>query len=270
MRIGFLHGLGPLLSILLIPAFCQAAYITDNIDLEVHAQPLGQGAVLATINSGDSVEVLSSDGDYARITTKNNITGWIEARYLSDEINTRTELQTLQTKVRDLQAELNTTKDALSKTQKSSLSDTELKTLQKNAKDAGWMRVELKKARDQIKELEDAAKSRKASSSDAQKELTDLRAQNTELQQKLGAALLISNAQGDSNMEDVTEAPAEDNGEASVTASTTEPAQDHAGMQIKLEWFLGSIVSAIIIGIIVGMVWLDKRMRSRHGGFRLY
>ena len=255
---------------LLLPGLSGAAFITDDIELQVYSQPFNQGAMLTTIKSGDKVEVLSSDGDFARITTGNNVTGWIEARYLSDEINTRTQLQTLQRRAQDLEAELNATKDKLAKVQTSSISDAELKKLQQSAKDAGWMRAELKKARDSIKQLEDAAKTRKAATTDTQKELEELRTQNAALEQRLAAVLLVNGEQEGLQAAEITEAPTTENVDPAGMESSADSATSESSLAIQLEWFLGSIVTAIIIGIILGMVWLDKRMRKRHGGFRLY
>ena len=63
----------------------QAAFITDKITVDVNAQRFSQGAVLKTLPSGTSVEVLMSDGQYSRIRTADNITGWVDSKFLTNE-----------------------------------------------------------------------------------------------------------------------------------------------------------------------------------------
>lgn len=240
-----------LLAALLLSPLAPAAYITDDVEVDVYAQPQNQGAVLATVYSGNRVEVLTWDGQFAHITTDKNVTGWIEAKFLSDAINTQGELKAMQRKTRDLEAELLAAKDRLAKLQVAGINDEDLKTLQQNAKDAGWLRAELKKARDRVTELESTAKSRQSETASSRDELEELRRNNEALEQKLAAVLLVE-------------------AKAGASAADAGPGADADGWMIRLEWFLGSIASAVIIGIIIGMVWLDRRLRKRHGGFRLY
>jgi SH3 domain protein len=237
-----------------------ATYITDKVEVELRAQAFGQGAVLGTLQGGDDVEVLSSDGDYARIQTANKITGWIEARYLSDS-------KPKQADVQALKKELQAAKDKLQKLQASVPSDAEMKKLQQAVKDASWLRVELNKAREKIKALEAAAQSSASASSATQQELEALRASHADLEQRLAAALLINEQQ---QMAEISAAPdaapiTDSAGERLATQTTVAE-----GWSFRPQWFLGSIFTAIIIGIILGMVWMDRRMRRRHGGFRLY
>ena len=66
----------------------------------------------------------------------------------------------------------------------------------------------------------------------------------------------------------------QEDGSLSIPTTTNQNASEHnpddQGWTVNIEWFLGSIVVALILGLIGGMTWLDKRMRQRHGGFRLY
>lgn len=259
-----------LLLLLCLSGVAQAAYITDQIEVDIYAQPFGKGAKLATLTSGASVEVLSSDGDYARILTANNLTGWIEVRYLTDSQPILSTIQALQIKSRDQEAELLATKETLNRLQKSGINDANLKKLRKDAKDAGWLRVELKKARDKVKQLETTVASTSSETTNTQQELNELRSLNADMAQRLAAALLISEHQQSA---EITMAP-EENGtevvgqpDSADNSGGTATAQD---WPLSLKWFLGSIFTAMLIGIILGIIWMDKRMRRRHGGFRLY
>ena len=104
-------------------------------------------------------------------------------------------------------------------------------------------------------------KSSSKTTSSTQEELKTLRNQNKELQARLAASVLISEQQ---------EITIQEGSMASATQNSDEHSSDDQGWAVHIEWFLGSILVALIIGPIGGMSWLDKRMRQRNGGFRLY
>lgn len=232
----------------------QAAYVTDKIVVEVYSQRLSQGAVLKTLSSGSSVEVLMTDGDYSRIRTTDNITGWIESRYLTNEKPTQAEYLALLTKTKDLETKLRAAEAKLANPAEGGIEGidiAEIEELRKRAADAGWMRVELKKARDRVIEVENKLKVSGQASNYSQDELSKLQNQNKELEERLAAIMLIN--------EEQTE------GASSATQNS-----DEQGWVVTIGWFLGSIAVALIIGLIAGIILLDKRIRQRHGGFRIY
>ena len=246
----------------------QAAFITDKLVINIHSERFGQGTVLKTLSSGTSVTVLMNDGEYSRIRTNDNVTGWVESKYITNEKPAQLEYLELLARSKTLEANLKSAEEKLA-TQTSSGSESaegvdvaELAELRKRAADAGWMRVELKKSRDRVTELEDQVKSKNQKTSTSQEELKSLREKNKMLEERLAAALLVNEQQ------DITEPPGDASPEG--TAGTSSHNADSNGWSVKIGWFLGSIVVALITGLIVGMTWLDKRIRQRHGGFRIY
>lgn len=237
----------------------QAEFITDKVVVSVHAERFGQGAVLKTLSSGTAVTVLMNDGKYSRIRTNDNITGWIESKYITNEKPSQLEYLELLTKSKTLEAKLKAAEEKLTNQPAGDAEGVdlgELEELRKRAADAGWMRVELKKARDRVNEIEAKLKSASQSTSSSEEELNKLREQNKMLKERLAAAVLV-NEQQESFIQDSDE---------------TAPVKGTQGesMAVSIEWFLGSIIAAIIVGLIAGMSWLDKRIRQRHGGFRIY
>jgi SH3 domain protein len=262
-----LYTLAVLLSLLTSAA--QAAFITDKIVVEVHAQRFNQGAALKTLPSGSSVEVLMSDGEYSRIRTPDNITGWVESKYLSNEKPMQLEYLELLAKSKGLEARLKAAEERFAQAEaapSNGISEEELADLKKRAKDAGWMRAEMQKARDRAQTLEKKLQSISSSKEDSRSELEELQAKNADLEQRLAAALLVNEQQETEantlpvNDESLTPGP---------TASVTQQ-QEENGWSVAIEWFFGSIVVSLIVGAIAGMVWLDNRIRQRHGGFRIY
>jgi len=251
---GILLCLMPLLSF-----STQAEFVTDKIVIEVRSQRLSQGAILKTLPSGSVVEVLLKDGDYARIRTDDNITGWVQSQFLTKDQPAQTAYQELLAKTRTLEAKLKAAETNPGEGGGDGIDIAEIEELRKRAADAGWMRVELKKARDRTNELENKLNSSGQTSNSSQKELAILNDKNKELERRLAAAMEYNEQQQQLAIEEgVT---------ASVSASQ---ASSEKGWTVNIEWFLGSIVVALIIGLIGGMTWLDKRIRQRHGGFRIY
>ncbi len=238
--------------ILLLSLSAQAAFITDKIVIEIYSQRLSQGSVLKTLPSGSSVEVLMKDGDYSRIRTNDNVTGWVESKFLTNEQPTQIAYLTLLAKTKTLETKL---KAAEAEGEGDGIDITEIEELRKRAADAGWMRVELKKARERASEIESKMKSSGNAANSSQEELVALRNQNKELQSRLAASMLVSEQQP---------------GEGGSLPMPKTQSSAEKSWAVNIEWFLGSIVVALIIGLIAGIAWLDKRSRQRHGGFRIY
>lgn len=239
----------------------QAAFITDKIIVEVHAQRFSQGALLKNLTSGSSVKVVMSDGKYTRVLTSDNITGWVESKFLTNEKPVQLEYLELLSKSKTLEARLKAAEEKQGKAGDDGINIAEIEELRKRATDAGWMRVELKKARDRALMAEKKLKTRKQTANSSQDELNALQNQNKELQERLSAAMLVSEQQQEVVVQDVT---------AATDAVSSSSDAGNEDWSVKLEWFFSSIVVALIIGLIAGMAWLDKRSRQRHGGFRIY
>ena len=246
--------------------FANAAFITDKIVVEVRAERFGQGAVLKKLPSGTSVEVLFVDGQYTRIRTNDNITGWVASTFITKQKPTQLEYLELLGKSKTMEAKLREAEEKLANAESASapsISDQEIEELRQQSKDARWMKVEMQKARDRAQQAEAKLKSQSKKSGDNQQELDDLRAQNKDLEKRLAAALLVNEQQ--------TQAESEETPAAIPVISThTEPVQESDEWSIGLSWFFGCVAVALVGGFVLGIMWLDKRIRQRHGGFRIY
>ena len=116
---------------------------------------------------------------------------------------------------------------------------------------------------------------------DVKKQLDTLRTENQNLEQRLAAALLVSEQQTEHENE-----PSQATGNMNISLDTAISSlslnsQSHNGQSqnnnsqkdawaINMEWFFGSLLTALILGFVAGMTWLDNRSRQRHGGFRIY
>jgi SH3 domain protein len=74
--------------LIMLPAAAPAAtmYITDRVEASVRSgKGLAAGSqYLGVVRTGDKVEVLNTEGEYARVLLANGIEGWLHTRYLTD------------------------------------------------------------------------------------------------------------------------------------------------------------------------------------------
>jgi uncharacterized protein YgiM (DUF1202 family) len=232
--------------------------------------------VLKKIPSGSSVEVLLSEGQYSRIRTADNVTGWVNSTFLTNEKPTQLEYLELLAKSKTTEAKLRDAEEQLANSAASTpaISDNdEIERLKNEAKDARWMKVEMMKARDRAEQAEAKLKSSGKESDNNKQALEKLRSHNKDLEQRLAAALLVNgqvNEQQETNATDPISAEAMVNTPMPLPILNTEISALDGGWTVNMKWFFGSLFTALVIGFIAGLTWLDKRMRRRHGGFRIY
>jgi SH3 domain protein len=226
-------------------AQAEPAYITSDISVAVHAQMFEQGPVIQTLHSGAAVEVLNRDGSYARVRLPSNLVGWIESRYLTSNTPNSLEVTALETRLSAVSAELAEARAQLA-TRPTGASDKQLANLQSELDKSKAANAKLQdqeqKARAKIKQLESAAATRKEQAGNSLDEAETLRLKVSDLETRLGAALLIEN----------------------------ESAARPAGTGLHPGWLIVAMVLSLVAGAAGGMYWLDRRLRRRHGGFRIY
>ena len=256
-----------------LPLAAHAAFITDKIEVEVRTERFGQGAILTKLSSGSSVEVLVADGQYSRIRTTNNITGWVNSTFLTNKKPTQLEYLELLAKSKGTEAKLKAAEEKLAggtEADSASTGNEEIERLKNEAKDARWMKVEMMKARDRADQAEAKLKASGKKSGDNKQALEKLRTQNKDLEKRLAAAMLVNKQQEEDHAEKAVtlESMIESSSQPPIQESDNDTQND--GWTVGMEWFFGSLFTALLIGFVAGISWLDKRSRQRHGGFRIY
>ncbi len=71
----------------------ESLYVIEQLIIAVNSAPAGAGDRVATLKSGDRVEVLAHQGDEAQIQLANGSSGWVKASYLSAELPLQRRLQ---------------------------------------------------------------------------------------------------------------------------------------------------------------------------------
>lgn len=63
----------------------QTAYVTDSLRLRVYANPSDTSKFSHTLESGDAVVVLKSQGAFSQVRTDEGATGWVKSAFLVQE-----------------------------------------------------------------------------------------------------------------------------------------------------------------------------------------
>ena len=188
--------------LLILPAtvLAETMYVTDNLRLGIHQAADTSDRAFRMLDSGQPLEVLYRDGNYANVQLPDGMQGFVKAAYLVSEKPARLILAETLAERDALQAELDATREALA---------------------------------------EPAAT------------IASLESQNDGLQADLEAARLRI-----ASLED-------------ETASMDDLQQRYRG-SLPLSWVAIALGVVLICGVMLGMWWVDHRMRKRHGGIRIY
>lgn len=66
--------------------FAEVTYfVTDSLRLRIYAEPNDKSTVLQTLETGDSVEVISNDGAFSQIRNFDGLIGWVKTAFLITE-----------------------------------------------------------------------------------------------------------------------------------------------------------------------------------------
>ena len=100
--------LRPLLVLALVPLMVSAetAYVTDNLRLGLHRAADTSDRAFRTLDSGQALEILSRDRNYAHVALPDGSRGYVKAAYLVDEKPAKLIVAETQAESERLQAEL--------------------------------------------------------------------------------------------------------------------------------------------------------------------
>jgi SH3 domain protein len=190
--IGFL-GLAPL------SVLGETAYVTDNLRLGLYATEDTSGRPIRMLDSGQAMEVLSRDRNYANVQLPDASEGWVKAAYLVDEKPAKLIVAEITAERDTLLAELEETKQAFA---------APAATIESLKNDALAFDARLAEATAKIAVLEEE------------------------------------------------------------NASIRGLKEQYRG-SLPLSWVAIAIGVCLISGILLGMWWVDRQSRKRHGGIRI-
>ncbi len=87
-------------------AEAQALYVVEQLVVSVSSTPDAGGERIASLKSGDRVELIERSGDAAHVRLANGKDGWLRSSYLSTEQPLRPRLQQSEAEVTGLKAQV--------------------------------------------------------------------------------------------------------------------------------------------------------------------
>jgi len=93
-------------------ASAENLYVIDKLQITFRTGPGNDRKILSLLNSGQKVDVLEPDGDWARVRLQNGKEGWVLLRYLTSEIPCRIKIKAANQTVDQLRKELDDTRKA--------------------------------------------------------------------------------------------------------------------------------------------------------------
>lgn len=232
--------------------YADTMYVIDKLVLGMHETQSPDSDLVKALPTGTPLEVLERDDKYARVRAPDGSSGWVDAGYLMKDKPAQLVILELEDKFRRSNEALEKSEKKLKKMRRqveklekqagndsSQVSDTQLTKLQdENAS----LRAQLEKA------TEAAANARQDEA--AQAKIAALSSANTDLQKRIDAVLTA-----------LGQTPAVNSSSPTVTNKNESVA--------SWKWLGLTAIVALIIGIIGGVVIIDRMNLKRHGGFRL-
>lgn len=183
-----------------LAAFGETAYVTDNLRLGLHANETTSDRAFRMLESGQEMEILTRDRNYANIRLPDGIEGWVKAAYLVDDKPAKLIVAEITAERDSLITELEETKQAFA---------APAVTIETLKGEAVEFDAQLRASNDRIVELEEE------------------------------------------------------------NASIRGLKEQYKG-SLPLSWVGIAIGVCLVGGFLLGMWWVDRRSRMRHGGIRIY
>lgn len=251
------------LSCAAVLASADTLYVTDRIMLGIHQQAAETSAVIATIPSGTAVTVLERNDNFVKVQLANGTQGWVSAAYLNTSKPATAQLDALNARLKQSQAQIQNLQDEIKKRDRNtqiredelSNDKSTIKELQnKLKKQLASMPSPSKQAEEEIKNLKAQVQQLtsqkqvlvKETKTDSELSLHDLQKENQQLQVRIEAAM------------------------ANLKGEKVPSASQLASIRPSFPFWYWILLLAIFIGgVTAGFGWFDYHHRKRHGGFRV-
>jgi len=188
------------LALLPMVAAAETAYITDNLRLGLHRAPDTSDRAFRMLDSGQALEIISRDRNYANVRLPDGAQGYVKAAYLVADKPAKL-----------IVAETVAERDAL------------LAELEETKRSFAVPAATIKGLKDQAAELVSKLDS-------AETEIADLKDENASIQ----------------------------------------GLKERYKGSLPLSWVAAAIGVCLIGGFLLGLWWVDRSSRKRHGGIRIY
>lgn len=219
-------------------AAAQTLYVDDRLQIGVHEAPSAASTISVLIASGAALEVLERNEQMVRVRTEEGVEGWVDLRYLSEQVPGRTRVLALESQLAGAQA-------ALAEAQ---------------------ARVVALEQRSSAAPDTAAGAAAQTIPSDTLRELQSLAEENQRLKQQLAELEAVQRMARERQQDP----PAHGSGAAAamtVNALTSHAPRPPGGRWE--DWHLILVASVLLLAFAAGGWLVDWGIRRRHGGFRV-
>lgn len=227
-------------------SLANSVYITDKISVDIHSDKSAQGKRIKSLPSGTIVEVLARENNYAKVRTKDKAVGWVEAKYLTNEKPTQIEFLQLAVKYKEAQAKIEDYQTRL----------LQMQELRKEAKTADWLRYKLNENQKTEDSLTQELKFKDIKIAELKITVASLEGQLINAKAQLNNMLASSGA--------------ESHQVAATSGSSEQPLYNTSSSVSFYTWLVLSLAVTLIIGILMGFVLIDFKVRKKQSGAAMY
>ncbi|MFQ5545953.1 MAG: TIGR04211 family SH3 domain-containing protein [Acidiferrobacterales bacterium] len=269
-RVGALLGL---VLVVISPAWAQTAYVTENVYVDIRADPHIEGAVIHRVLAGEALEVLEQDGDFSRVRDAKGREGWIEGRDLTQKSPARIREASLKRELAELKAELTNARIQLEITQ-GALAEDNADTKQL-AKSHGQLKRRFAGVQSKLAKTEEALTASQVRLKELEASLAQESAKSMGLTNRLAEQAAVAElavAQAQALQEPVKSGSGVGSGdEPQMGLASPVGATERFYNFLKSLHFLwlGISFAMLIIGFAVGVIWLREVNRKKLGGMYL-
>ncbi|MDH3672136.1 MAG: TIGR04211 family SH3 domain-containing protein [Gammaproteobacteria bacterium] len=264
-RVGALLGL---VLAVISPVWAQTAYVTENVYVDIRADPHIESVVIHRVLAGEALEVLEQAGDFSRVRDAQGREGWIEGRDLMQESPARIREASLKRELAELKAELANARAQLEITQGALAEDNaDAKQL---ASAHGQLKRRLTGMRSKLAKTEEALTASQARLKELEASLAQESAKSMELTNRL-AATELAVAQVQALQEPLEPGTGGSGDEPQIGLASPVGATERFYNFLKSLHFLwlGISFAMLIIGFAAGILWLREVNRKKLGGMYL-
>lgn len=258
-------------------AQAQEMYITDRVILGVHQNADENSVLVDSLPSGSKVEILTTDADFSKVKLDSGVEGWIKTEFLIKEkpsllklgevtsnlnvitkelkilkersVKRERDLQTREDQVanskstiKDLKKQLKQTQTALTNISSGSATTTTIST--ENSAELEYANSKIEELQKQIEELQNAAILENVEQDEPTK--AQLNAEIKKLLMRIKVA------------------------KANLSGEEIPSPEELAAIQPQMpRWYWVLLAVMVILGFILGILFIDYMHRKKHGGFRL-
>ncbi len=230
-----------LLATVSLPVAAQTMYITDKLQIGLHAEKTLHSPIVSVIPSGTRLELIKREDDLSYVRDPSGIGGWIDNSYLSENTLASEQLLAAQARIANLEQSLENLGDDSEKSDIPAISEEQMLQLQ------ALLEEEQTRSESLQQQVTEMTNQLAASSQDSlYSKIEQLSTENTQLQSQLAHLL---------------ERPA--TGPLQMTAESISGDESGTGRYIL------TLFIAAIFGLGLGIYIMDLTNRRRHGGFRV-